>query len=171
MENKKYLTISRKGFYVTLDGEKVQMPEFTQIATSRYRVFDEEDGNKIVLKKQCPDCQKWFNIAKYENMEWIEISNEEEYRKSNSGSYPTYCTLCSKDRNMKKSNSENSLQRFMNTDSKQKKDTVVWNQDIYEYIRIRSFLERISKNDFLNNLIIKEMSENPISIKFNNGEK
>ncbi len=171
MENQKSHTISRKTFSVTLNNREILMPEYTKTATSRYRVYEGPEENQIILKKQCPECLKWFNIASFESNTWIDISDETEYRKTNSGAFPTYCTICSKTRNERKNPqpmAPNNVIRQSEVNGLTKKDTVVWTADVYDYIMIRSLLDRKSKNEFLNLLIRKEMATYPISISVNN---
>lgn len=164
MNNESFQKIKRKDFAVIINGEKVLTPEFTKEGTSNFRFTSD-----LVLQKQCYKCKKWYDVAKYENKEWIEIWSEEEYKKSEkTGLFSSYCTKCnnnlkgynSKKLGLKTSEQANNVDK--NTDTK--KDTVLWDMDVYKYIMIQAVLQNKSKNKFLNDIFIELMKSNPLSL-------
>ncbi len=163
MNNEDFQIIKRNDFAVIINGEKILTPEFTRIATSRYRLTPE-----LILQKQCPKCKQWYDVAKYENEQWVEIWLESEYKKSKTGSFPTYCTQCN--------NQLRELQQF-DKDNKSadnlnrkyfKKDTVIWDSDVYKYVMIQAVLEGKSKNQYLNDTFRDLMKKKPIKIPLEN---
>lgn len=167
MNNDEFQIINRNDFMVTINSEKIVTPEFTRLATSRYRLTSE-----FILQKQCPKCNEWYNVAKYENDNWLEIWKEEEYKRSKTGSFPTYCTKCS---NKLKVNSKNERMvecsqstNIINKNNGIKKDTVLWDTAVYKYIMIQAVLQSKNKNTYINDMFREIIKKNPIPISFEN---
>lgn len=157
-----YQKINKKEYTVLINGQPVKTPEFTTKSTSSYRLSPD-----FMLYKKCAKCLNWYPVAQYilEKKEWKKIWKAEEYRKLESG-FPSYCTTCyneilqAKRRNKKEGNpNSNKFNR--------KKDTVMWQENVYQYLMLRSILEKKSKNQLLNEIILKEMEQKKISIKMN----
>lgn len=155
MNNEDFQIIKRNDFAVIINGEKVPTPEFTREGTSNFRLTSD-----FILQKKCYRCGNWFNVAKYKDNGWFEIWKEDEYKKSlKTGLFGSYCTQCSV---LKKSKNNT------NKNSDDKKDTVIWDCDVYRYVMIQAVLEGKSKNKYLNDTFKEIMKKKPIKIPLEN---
>lgn len=57
LPNSDFQNLSRKDFSVIINDKQVRTPDFTQKATSRYRLKSEK-----ILQKQCAKCERWFDV-------------------------------------------------------------------------------------------------------------
>lgn len=78
--------------------------------------------------------------------------------------FPSYCTSCYEILKPKRANEETVSRQSRTKAREGKKDTVIWEEEVFQYIQLRALLEKRSKNDFLNNLLKQEIKANPVRI-------
>lgn len=165
-ENEEFQKIDSKDYSVTIEGRKVITPQFVWFAVRSFRLNDNN-----ILQRKCATCKSWFNISQFLNGEWVTIYNPQEYRQNKSGKFGSYCCLCEQQRNDSKSketyakkNIGAQATKSINIDrSTRKKDTLLFDRDIHQYLLLRSVLQNITKNDLINMILREEIERTPIT--------
>ena len=151
---KDFIVFSQDFMYINYNGAKFSIPKYIEKAFKRYRYYNEEG----LIKKQCTDCLRWFDVMKVIDSTLMDCHDENEIHlmKGISG-FDVRCVDCNnkkkeiivEQKKLKEKNVKCSL--YLKASNKQ-------------YLELAAKLQNKCIAELLNEIIEKEKEKNPIEL-------